>query len=156
MMADGHWLDDAPATPAADIPAQQVAAPNAIGSVAAQAADVSPSWAAVMRAPMSAPAVDARVELLGRDRANGFESIREGWLLHRGAARVAEGASPDLALLVGDWCYAAGLCTIADHGTLDDVASLAKLVSDVSVRAGEDVEALGARWDEAAEALRHG
>lgn len=155
-MADGHWLDDAGTQDRPEQGAPDQGPPNAIGTVAARLANVAPSWAAVTRQPQQAPLVDARVELLGRDRAQGFESIREGWLLHRGASRMVDGASPDLALLVGDWCYAAGLCTIADHGTLDDVAALSRLVADASVRAHEPVDVVAARWDETAEAMRHG
>jgi hypothetical protein len=149
-MSDSHWLDDRPTAKAE----QPLRPSSPLGAVAARMAEVSPSWAQVTedahRAPLSAPAI----ELLGRDRAQGVESIREGWLLHRDAARVVSGASPDLALLMGDWCYAAGLCTIADHGSLDDIATLATLVADVSARADEPVDALESRWDETMESMR--
>jgi hypothetical protein len=84
------------------------------------------------------------------------ELIREGWLTHRGVARIATGASPNLALLIGDWCYAAGLCAIADHGSLDDVAALAELVADLSARAEESTQALDPYWSTALEAMHHG
>lgn len=149
------WLDDTPARGAdTDQPAPVRLTP--IGAVAARMAEVSPSWANVVTAPEQAPGADGRVLSLGRDRAHGVEAIREGWLLHRDASRVVDGASPDLALLMGDWCYAAGLCTITDHGTLDDVAQLARLVADVSARAGETAEELAPRWNDAVESMARG
>jgi hypothetical protein len=120
---------------------------QALATVAQQLADVSPAWAAACVDAASIP--PSSVDAGTRDRTIGVEAIREGWLLHRGASRIATGSGEDLALLVGDWCYAAGLCAIADHGSLDDVADLAALVADVSVRAGEPIEALDERWDEA-------
>lgn len=122
--------------------------------VAQRLADVSPAWAEVTIAAGTAP--PGAPDGISRDRAIGVESIREGWLLHRTASRLAADASPDLALLIGDWCYAAGLCDIADHGSLDDVAALATLVADVSARCDEPIEALAPRWDETVQALRHG
>jgi hypothetical protein len=120
--------------------------------VAGRLADVSPAWAAVISARTATSSLP--VSGLGRDRTIGVEAIREGWLLHRDAARLVAGASPDLALLMGDWCYAAGLCDIADHGTLDDVATLATLIADVSARADEPIDALEPRWHDATTAMR--
>lgn len=153
--------DDAPTTHWSEEPSEVAARAHAedrelrplppLGVVAQRACDVSPAWQAATTDPQhvrsEAPSV------AGRDRAIGVESIREGWLLHRGHSRIAASASPDLALLVGDWCYAAGLCAIADHGSLDDVAILASLVADVSARAGESIEALDERWGAATEQL---
>lgn len=124
-----------------------------LDGVRAAIADVSPSWERITRpAAGAAPATTAR---LGAARAVGVESIREGWLLHRETARVVDrdGVSPDLALLVGDWCYASGLCAIAEHGSLDDVATLAELIADVSTRVDEPLDALDARWSAGIEAL---
>ena len=132
--------------------AQQLEAMPVLGVVAQRLADVSPAWAAVTIAPATAPS--GAPDGISRDRAIGVESIREGWLLHRAASRLAADASPDLALLVGDWCYAAGLCEIADHGSLDDVERLADLVADVSARCDEPVDALAPRWDETTGAMR--
>lgn len=151
-MSDPHWLDDH----RADVEVETPVKPSSpLGAVAARVADVSPVWARIAAPAHAAPPSAPAIELLGRDRAYGVESIREGWLLHRGAPRVVGAdASPDLSLLVGDWCYAAGLCAIADFGSLDDVAELARLVADVSVRADEPIEQLEPRWDESLEALR--
>jgi hypothetical protein len=152
-MSDSHWLDGQPTPP----PAEQVAPvrpTTPVGAVAARLGDVAPAWRRVTAPPLDAPRSTPAIELLGRDRAQGVEAIREGWLLHRGAARIVHDASPDLSLLMGDWCYAAGLCSITDHGTLDDVATLARLVADVSVGVDRSVEELEPRWDEALESLR--
>lgn len=124
-----------------------------LGVVAQRLADVSPTWAQVTVA--AGTATDEGPAGLSRDRAIGVESIREGWLLHRAASRLAADASPDLALLIGDWCYAAGLCEIADHGSLDDIEQLAALVAEVSARCHEPVDALAPRWDETRAAMRN-
>jgi hypothetical protein len=115
-------------------------------------ADVSPSWAAAAVQPGSAPAIKP-LPGVARDRTIGVEAIREGWLLHRSSSRVAPDASPDLALLIGDWCYAEGLCSITDHGNLDDVTRLAQLVADLSVRVDEPVTAFDERWRDTTEAM---
>ena len=86
---------------------------------------------------------------LRRGVAVGVESIREGWLLHRDATRLLPGAEPHLTLLVGDWCYAAGLCEVAEHGTLEDVETLAALVADVSARDDAPEDQHEAHWDDA-------
>jgi len=122
-----------------------------LGVVAQRIADVSPSWASASVAADRAP---ASTDLgIGRDRTIGVESIREGWLLHRGASRIAAAASPDLALLVGDWCYAAGLREVTEHGSLDQVAALAELVADLSADPADTDDALAARWSAALAAL---
>lgn len=147
-----HWSDEP-----SDVAARAHAEDQALrplpplGVVAQRARDVSPAWEDVTIDPHDTPAAPPAVA--GRDRAIGVESIREGWLLHRGQSRIASGASPDLALLVGDWCYAAGLCSIADHGSLDDVARLATLVATVSARADESIDALRPTWQQTLEAM---
>ena len=151
-----HWSEhvDEGTGPSIHERAAQVAAMPVLGVVAQRLADVSPAWAAVTINPAAAPTSTA--EGISRDRAIGLEAIREGWLLHRTASRLAADASPDLALLIGDWCYAAGLCDVADHGTLDDVANLAALVADVSTRCDEPIDELAPRWDESLEQMRRG
>lgn len=149
-MTGSDWLEEPVAGAAA---ADPPAPPTPLGAVAARIADVSPAWAAIAVEPGTAPDSAAGIDALGRSRAQGVEAIREGWLLHRGAPRLVEPGSGDLGLLVGDWCYAAGLCTIADAGSLDDVAALAELVADLSARAQEPVEALEQRWSETLEEM---
>lgn len=116
-----------------------------LDELATRLGEVSPAWQAV------AWVEDGSTEFttdqtLDPSLARGVETIHEGWLLHRGRSRVARAASPDLALLIGDWCYAAGLRDITTHGTLDDVRALADLIADVSTRADEADGALDSRW----------
>ena len=146
-----HWLDDHRPAEEAEAPVRPA---SPLGAVAARLGDVAPTWRSATDDPREAPRSAPAIELLGRDRAQGVESIREGWLLHRSAARIVGDASPDLSLLMGDWCYAAGLCTITDHGTLDDVADLARLVADLSVGVAQPVDELESRWDATLESLR--
>lgn len=121
--------------------------------LAGRIGDVSPAWRDVIRVELAAlPRVDE--QRATRARALGIEAIYEGWLLHRGVPRVVESDAPlDLRLLIGDWCYAAGLCEVADHGSLDDVGRLAALVADVSARGDEPVVELEAAWDQALAAM---
>jgi hypothetical protein len=151
-----HWTDQADDgdRPSVVERAAQLEPVPVLGVVAQRMSDVSPAWDAVTLSSAAAP--KGASDGIGRDRAIGVEAIREGWLLHRSASRLAADASPDLALLMGDWCYAAGLCEIADHGSLDDVAALAALVADVSARCDETVDELTPRWAETAEAMHHG
>lgn len=117
--------------------------------IARRAAEVGRDWAAaaVDRPGSGWVPAGSLPQLL----ATGAEAIREGWLLHRGSGRVLTGdASAGLRLLVGDWCYASGLCDVADAGTLDHVAELADLVADVSsVDAGPGEPTIERRWNEA-------
>ena len=55
--------------------------------------------------------------------------IYEGYLLHRGRSRLFSQADPELALLTGDYLYAAGLTEICATGDLDAVRELAELIS---------------------------
>ena len=116
-------------------------------------AEVSPDWAAkVLDAPTGTDEpTDAGAP--AHVPFPGFEAIREGWLLHRTQSRLVAGASPDLALLIGDWCYAAGLCDVTTHGTLDDVALLADLIADLSTQPSTSTEDLAPRWATAQAAL---
>ena len=117
--------------------------------VAARIAEVSPDWRALV-APGRAAAGRAP-HGMGRELALGVELIYEGWLLHAGSPRLValpQDGGSGLALLVGDWCYAAGLCEVAEDGDLAAVRILARLVADLSAGHGAGVEALEARWDE--------
>jgi hypothetical protein len=92
------------------------------------------------------------------------EAVREGYLLHYGAAdaRVVRGAEPDLALLAGDYLYALGLERLASIGDLAAVRELSDLISLAAQihdgrrpprEAGEDAAAL---WLGAAVAIGAG
>ena len=114
-------------------------------TLAADLAAVSPDWSAKLR--------DTPTDIDAATGTLGYESIREGWLLHRAQSRLVEGASPDLALLIGDWCYAAGLVEVTEHGTLDDVAVLAELIADVSTKPEAATADLEPSWATARAAL---
>jgi len=58
-----------------------------------------------------------------------IETIREGYLLHYGRARVIGGADEDLVLLSGDYLYARGLERLAALGDLEAVRELSDLIS---------------------------
>jgi hypothetical protein len=58
-----------------------------------------------------------------------IESVREGYLLHYGGARIVIGADRDLRLLAGDYLYALGLDRLAALGDLDAVRELSDLIS---------------------------
>jgi hypothetical protein len=80
----------------------------------------------------------------------GVEMIREGYLLHNGRSVLFSQDDPDLALLTGDYLYAAGLVEICATGDLRAVRALARLIAECSARRG-DAETAGDEplWDEA-------
>ena len=126
------------------------AAPH-LDALAARMSAVSEDWWTIVRpVTNAAPYVGAE---LPTQLAIGIEAIREGWLLHRGASRIAPGASSDLALLLGDWCYACGLSDVTEHGVLEHVGALAELVAELSVRADETIDALEPRWRRTLDAI---
>lgn len=57
------------------------------------------------------------------------ELVREGYLLHYGAARWYDFGDADLALLAGDRLYAAGLAALAEARDVEAVAELARLIA---------------------------
>jgi hypothetical protein len=57
------------------------------------------------------------------------ESVREGYLLHYGEARLVAGHDSDLALLAGDYLYALGIERLAALGDSEAIAWLAELIS---------------------------
>jgi hypothetical protein len=58
-----------------------------------------------------------------------IEAIREGELLHYGAARLFPAIEPDLALLAGDRLYALGLARLAELGDVEAVSELADVIA---------------------------
>lgn len=123
---------------------------DALDTITARIAAVSPDWADAIEhageAARRAPALDGQLGL-------GVESIYEGHALHRSTGRLlAADASPALQLLVGDYCYAAGLCDVAATGDLDAVATLADLIADTATLAAEpsgDARDGESNWDDA-------
>ena len=68
----------------------------------------------------------------------GVEMIREAYLLHHGRARVFSQDDAELALLTGDYLYAAGLVEICSTGDLSAVADLADLISRCARNRGDE------------------
>jgi hypothetical protein len=100
---------------------------------------------------------DPRPEYAGRCGERhllGVEMIREGYLLHHGRSRLFAQDDPDLALLTGDYLYAAGLVEICATGDLEAVRTLAALIAECSARRGDGTPEGDERlWDAAVAAL---
>ena len=127
---------------------------SVLAEVARRASGESPLWRDALVAADGSPAFEGRCP----DRyLLGVEMIYEGHLLHRGRSRLFSQADPDLALLTGDYLYAAGLREICATGDLDAVAVLAELIS-ASARDGADdgVDQDAALWDSAVGSLGGG
>ena len=78
----------------------------------------------------------------------GVEMIYEGYLLHYGRSRLFSQADADLALLTGDYLYAAGLREICSTGDLAAVDALAALISKCARNQGDgDGAADPVLWD---------
>jgi hypothetical protein len=76
----------------------------------------------------------------------GVEMIREGYLLHGGRSRLFAQDDRDLALLTGDYLYAAGLAEICATGDLGAVTALAELISACARDRGEGLDDREERW----------
>lgn len=76
--------------------------------------------------PLLAPLVGGR---LSPPQALGLDLILEGFLLHRGRARVLAATDRDDALLLGDYCYARGLVRVAEAGDLYAIEALSELIA---------------------------
>jgi hypothetical protein len=84
----------------------------------------------------------------------GVEMIREGYLLHHGRSELFGQDDPDLALLTGDYLYAAGLVEICATGDLQAVETLARLIAECSARRGDgEPDGDEALWDAAVASL---
>jgi hypothetical protein len=78
----------------------------------------------------------------------GVEMIYEGYLLHYGRSRLFSQADADLALLTGDYLYAAGLREICATGDLAAVDALATLISSCARNQGDGAGAADpALWE---------
>ena len=117
---------------------------SVLEQIRARAAADSPLWAAALL-----PGDPPSAEYQGRcpdSHLLGVEMIREGYLLHGGRSRLFAQDDRDLALLTGDYLYAAGLVEICRTGDLTAVTALAQLISagasDRGEGAGDDED----RW----------
>jgi hypothetical protein len=119
---------------------------SVIAQVAERAAAESPLWAGALL-----PGAVAEPRFAGRCPERhllGVEMIYEGYLLHYGRSRIFSQADPDLALLTGDYLYAAGLREICATGDLEAVGALAGLISRCARNQGEGQGGDDALWDE--------
>ena len=126
--------------------------PEVMEQIRLRAANESPLLVAALR-PGAAP--EPRYTGRCPDRyLVGVEMIREGYLLHHGRSALFGQEDPDLALLTGDYLYAAGLVEICATGDLDAVGTLARLIAECSARRG-DAEPDGDEplWDAAIASL---
>jgi hypothetical protein len=116
--------------------------------VADRAAADSPLWEGALLP--GARAVDPQFAGRCPDRyLLGVEMIYEGYLLHYGRSRLFSQADADLALLTGDYLYAAGLREICATGDLAAVEALAALISGCARNRGDDRGGDDAAlWDE--------
>lgn len=82
------------------------------------------------------------------------ESVREGYLLHYGEARLLRDPDPDLALLAGDYLYALGIERLAALGDDEAVAVLAELIGRCAqLHAEGRGEEAGELWSRSALAI---
>jgi len=126
---------------------------SVLETVAERAADASPLWASAL---LTEPRGGLRFSGRCPERhLLGVETIYEGYLLHHGTSRLFEQDDRDLAVLTGDYLYAAGLREICATGDLGAVGALAGLISRCARnqgdgRGGDDA----ALWDETVATLR--
>jgi len=105
-----------------------------LDEIRVRARAASPLWAGALLEKDG-----ARPEFEGRcpDRyLLGVEMIREAYLLHYGSSRLFSQDDRDLALLTGDWLYAAGLAEICATGDLAAVDALAALIARCAANRG--------------------
>jgi hypothetical protein len=126
---------------------------SVLETVAERAAEASPLWASALLA-------EPRGELRFSSRCPerhllGVETIYEGYLLHHGTSRLFDQDDRDLAVLTGDYLYAAGLREICATGDLGAVDALAGLIAACAARRGErEPEPDDGLWDETVARLR--
>ena len=121
-------------------------------TVAERAAEASPLWASAL---LPEPRGDLRFAGSCPERhLLGVEKIYEGYLLHHGTSRLFDQDDRDLAVLTGDYLYAAGLREICATGDLGAVGALAGLISRCARNQGDGRGADDAAlWDETVSAL---
>jgi hypothetical protein len=117
---------------------------SVLQDVAGRAAGDSPLWARALLPSSGAATPRFRGRCPDRHLL-GVEMIYEGYLLHYGRSRLFAQADADLALLTGDYLYAAGLSEICATGDLAAVDALAELISRCARNQGD-----GAGADDAA------
>jgi hypothetical protein len=114
-----------------------------LAEVARRASAESPLWAGALVASDGEPAF---ADVCPDGHLLGLEMIYEGHLLHRGRSRLFSQDDRDLALLTGDYLYAAGLVEVCRTGDLEAVRALAELISETSRAAAVGVLDDRALW----------
>jgi hypothetical protein len=125
---------------------------SVLAMVADRAAADSPLWAGALL-----PGGKAEARFAGRCPERhllGVEMIYEGYLLHYGRSRLFSQADRDLALLTGDYLYAAGLREICATGDLEAVGALAELISACARNQGDGRRGDDTLWEDTVAALR--
>jgi hypothetical protein len=119
---------------------------SVLETVAERASAASPLWAAALL-----PEATGGVRFSDRCPERhllGVETIYEGYLLHHGTSRLFDQSDRDLAVLTGDYLYAAGLREICATGDLHAVGALAELIAACAARRGDrEPEADDGLWD---------
>ncbi len=106
--------------------------------------------------------------IVGAPAVTGLPAARSGavlaaWTgarLHAGAPGLLAATNSDVALLVGDWCYAHALQALAHGGDLEAIATLATAIGACATALSQDADAstgglerLAAIWSDAASDL---
>ena len=123
---------------------------SVLAEVARRAAADSPLW---LEALVHEDAPPAFAGACPPSHLLGIEMIYEGYLLHGGRSRLFSHDDPDLALLTGDYLYAAGLREICATGDLEAVGALAALISRCARNQGDGSGGDDALWDETVASL---
>jgi len=127
---------------------------SVLRAVADRAAADSPLWARALL-PRPRTVRPRFADTCPERHLLGVETIYEGYLLHYGRSRLFSQDDADLALLTGDYLYAAGLSEICATGDLPAVQALAALISGCARNQGDGAGAKDAAlWDETVASLR--
>lgn len=109
--------------------------PTLLAQASERIGRVVANWRDALRDATDETATPITPRRMSRAMALGVELIHEGWLLHatRASSRlIRTDAQVATTLLVGDWCFAAGLCDVAENGDLDAIETLAQLIARLS------------------------
>ena len=90
-------------------------------------------------------------------RAHAVLAAWTGARVHAGDPGLLRVSDPDLALLVGDWCYANALQALAREGDLQAIGLLAEAIGSCAVALTEapvELNPAEAAWAQACEGMR--
>jgi hypothetical protein len=114
--------------------------------LAREAEAESALWAAALRPASEQEPVPIFSPLADERYAFGLETVYEGYLAHYGRPRLFRAASPDEALLLGDYLYAHGLVRVASLAEPVAVGDLAELLALCAQLRGDGAPGDGAAW----------